>query len=124
MDQRKRRRYRRGRNPVLLRTEPKYPPSLTLTRKGKDQQHRDANRMADHFVSVEALQPRHVKAWTDKLVTDGASAATMERIMNGCRNLGHEKQTLTYGLYSTRSSQKDKLKAISKVTYAESLDKP
>lgn len=37
--------------------------------------------------------------------------------------LGHEKQTLSYGLYSSGSSMKQKLDAISKVTYPGSLDK-
>ena len=38
--------------------------------------------------------------------------------------LGHEKKTLSYGLYSAGSSMKDKLKAVSKVTYLAPLDKP
>lgn len=64
-----------------------WKASLTLTQKTIDQQHRDVMKMADHFGSVEALQPQKVKAWTDKLITDGASAVTLERMMNGCRSL-------------------------------------
>jgi len=38
--------------------------------------------------------------------------------------VGHDKQTLTYGLYSAGSSHKDKLKAISKVVYPAPLAQP
>ena len=61
--------------------------SLRLAQKTIDQQHRDVVKMADHFGSIEALQPQKVKAWTDKLIAEGASAVTLERLMNGCRSL-------------------------------------
>lgn len=61
--------------------------SLRLAQKTIDQQHRDVKRMADHFVSIEALQPQKVKAWTDKLINEGVTATSLERIMNGCRSL-------------------------------------
>jgi integrase len=38
--------------------------------------------------------------------------------------LGHEKKTLSYGLYSSGSSMAQKLEAISKVTYPGALGKP
>ncbi|MBA3596213.1 MAG: tyrosine-type recombinase/integrase [Methylibium sp.] len=38
--------------------------------------------------------------------------------------LGHEKATMSYGLYSAGSSMAQKLRAISKVTYPSQLDKP
>ena len=38
--------------------------------------------------------------------------------------LGHEKQTLSYGLYSSGSSTKQKLDALSKVGYPGALGKP
>jgi integrase len=38
--------------------------------------------------------------------------------------LGHEKKTMSYGLYSSGSSMKDKLKAVSKMAYPAPLDKP
>jgi site-specific recombinase XerD len=58
-----------------------------LKPKTVDQRHRDVSKMAAHFGSVEKLKPQAVKAWTDKLVKDGASAVTMERMMEGCRSL-------------------------------------
>jgi integrase len=61
--------------------------SLTLAQKTIDQQHRDVMRMADHFKSLDALQPQKVKAWTDTLIAEGATAATLERMTNGCRSL-------------------------------------
>jgi integrase len=61
--------------------------SLTLTAKTIDQQHRDVKRMAAHFINLEALEPQKVKAWTDKLITDGSTATSLERMMNGCRSL-------------------------------------
>ena len=38
--------------------------------------------------------------------------------------LGHEKQTLSYGLYSSGSSLKQKLEVVSKVAYPGSLSAP
>lgn len=38
--------------------------------------------------------------------------------------LGHEKKTLSYGLYSAGSSMKDKQRAISKLACPATLDKP
>ena len=60
--------------------------SLRLTQKTIDQQHRDVTRMAEHFFSVEAIKPKMVKAWTDDLMKAGATAATLERIGNGCHS--------------------------------------
>ncbi len=60
--------------------------SLKLAQKTIDQRHRDVSGMADHFVNLEALQPKRVKVWTDKLIAEGATAATLERLMNGCRS--------------------------------------
>lgn len=64
-----------------------WKASLTLAPKTIDQQHRDVLKLAGHFVNLEALEPRRVKAWTDKLIAAGATAATLERLMNGCRSL-------------------------------------
>ena len=63
-----------------------WKASWRLSQKTIDQQSRDVTRMADHFVSLEELQPRAVKAWTDKLIKAGATAATVERIGNGCHS--------------------------------------
>ena len=38
--------------------------------------------------------------------------------------LGHEKKTLSYGLYSSGTSMKQKLEALSKVAYGGSLGAP
>lgn len=64
-----------------------WKASLRLNQKTIDQQHRDVLKMAGHFVSLEAIKPQRVKAWTDKLIAEGASAVTLERMMNGCRSL-------------------------------------
>lgn len=64
-----------------------WKSSLRLAQKTIDQQHRDVCRMADHFMSVEALQPQKVKAWTDRLIAEGTTATSLERIVNGCRSL-------------------------------------
>jgi integrase len=64
-----------------------WKASLRLTQKTIDQQHRDVQRMADHFINLEALEPQRVKAWTDKLIFEGATATSLERMMNGCRSL-------------------------------------
>ena len=61
--------------------------SLRLAQKTIDQQHRDVVKMADHFRILEGLQAQRVKAWTDKLITEGATASTLTRLMNGCRSL-------------------------------------
>jgi integrase len=61
--------------------------TLQYAQKTIDQQYRDMQRMADHFVYLEVLQPQRIKAWTDKLMAEGATAATFERLGNGCRSL-------------------------------------
>ena len=64
-----------------------WKASLRLSQKTIDQQARDVSRMADHFINLEALQPQQVKAWTDKLIDEGSTATSLERIMNGCRSM-------------------------------------
>ena len=54
-------------------------------KKTVDQAYRDVSRIADHFVSLEALEPKAVKAWTDKLLADGMTYSSFSRIGNGCR---------------------------------------
>ena len=61
--------------------------SLRIVQKTIDQQYRDMKRLADHFVYLEALQPQRIKAWTDKLLAEGTTASTFERLGNGCRSL-------------------------------------
>lgn len=63
-----------------------WKDSLRVSQKTIDQRHRDVRKMADHFVSLEALQPHAVKAWTDKLMQDGAVQTTMARMGEGCRS--------------------------------------
>lgn len=58
-----------------------------LKSKTVDQRYRDVSKMAAEFISVEKLEPKAVKVWTDKLLEGGASAVTMERTMEGCRSL-------------------------------------
>lgn len=64
-----------------------WKSSLRLAPKTIDQQYRDVKRMAVHFVSVQALQPQKVKAWTDKLIIEGTTSSSLDRIVNGCRSL-------------------------------------
>lgn len=61
--------------------------SLRVVQKTIDQQYRDMKRLADHFVYLEALQPQKIKAWTDKLLAEGTTASSFERLGNGCRSL-------------------------------------
>ena len=63
-----------------------WKASLRMAQKTIDQQHRDVARMAEHFVSLEALTPQKIKAWTDKLMGQGVTASSFERIGNGCRS--------------------------------------
>lgn len=64
-----------------------WKASLKLAPKTVDQRHRDVSRMADHFMNLEALEPKRIKAWTDGLMKEGASAVTMARMGEGCRSL-------------------------------------
>ena len=61
--------------------------SLRLAQKTIDQQHRDVQRMAAHFVTLEALEPQKVKVWTDKLIAGGTTATSLTRMVNGCHSL-------------------------------------
>ena len=60
--------------------------SLRVAQKTIDQQHRDMVRMAEYFVSLESLKPQKVKAWTDKLLKEKTTAASIARIGGGCRS--------------------------------------
>lgn len=61
--------------------------SLRLEQKTIDQRHRDVLKMADHFVTLEALQPQAIKAWSDKLIAEGSTATSLGRMGEGCRSL-------------------------------------
>jgi len=60
--------------------------SLRTAQKSIDQQHRDMVKMAEHFKHLEELTPQKIKAWTDKLMGEGVTASSFERIGNGCRS--------------------------------------
>lgn len=73
--------------------------SLRLAQKTIDQQHRDVVKMADHFVSLEALTPQRIKAWTDGLMGQGVTASSFDRIGNGCRSFwAHLQQSGAKGM--------------------------
>ncbi len=63
-----------------------WKDSLRLAQKTIDQQHRDVNRMADHFKYLTQLTPQNVKAWTDKLISEGMTSSSLERVGNGCKS--------------------------------------
>ena len=63
-----------------------WKDSLKLAPKTIDQRNRDVSTMAAHFVSLEALQPRDVKTWTDKLIEGGMTASGFARLGDGCRS--------------------------------------
>lgn len=64
-----------------------WKASLRLAQKSIDQHHRDVVKMADHFISLEAIKPQSVKAWTDKLILEGMTSGSLVRIVGGCRSL-------------------------------------
>lgn len=64
-----------------------WKKSLRVSQKTIDQQGRDVTRMAEHFLTLETIKPQKVKAWTDKLITQGTTATSLERIGNGCHSL-------------------------------------
>lgn len=55
--------------------------------KSIDQKFRDLKRLADYFVSLEALQPKRIKTWTDSLLSDGVTYSSFVRLAGGCRSL-------------------------------------
>lgn len=55
--------------------------------KSLDQKYRDMKRLAGHFVSLEALQPKKIKLWTDSLLSEGVTSSSFVRIGGGCRSL-------------------------------------
>ena len=61
--------------------------SLRTAQKTIDQQHRDMVKMADHFITLEALTPPKIKAWTDQMMKEGVTASSLTRIGNGCRSV-------------------------------------
>ena len=75
-----------------------WKDSLRLAQKTIDQQHRDVTRMADHLKYLPQLTPQNVKAWTDKLISEGMTSSSLERIGNGCKS---------FWLYLQQSGAKD-----------------
>lgn len=63
-----------------------WKDSLRLAQKTIDQQHRDVKRMSEHFKHLVQLSPQSVKVWTDKLIAEGTTSSSLERIGNGCRS--------------------------------------
>lgn len=63
-----------------------WKDSLRLAQKTIDQMHRDVKKMADHFISLGAIQPQPFKKWADGLVKEGATAATMTRLSKSCNS--------------------------------------
>lgn len=57
-----------------------------LAQKTIDQANRDVTRMADHFLYLDALTPQKVLAWTEKMLGEGVTASSLERIGSGCRS--------------------------------------
>jgi integrase len=64
-----------------------WKASLELAPQTANQQHRDVLKMADHFTSLEAINPQAVKAWADKLIAEGVPATGIARIRTGARSL-------------------------------------
>jgi integrase len=52
-----------------------------------DQKHRDLERMAKHFYSLEGLQPQKIKIWTDKMMNEGMTYSSFARIGGACHSL-------------------------------------
>jgi hypothetical protein len=67
-----------------------------------------------------ALRPYLPRAAPVKMCEPGAP----DRRACAPIDLGHEKKTLGYGLYSSGSSMKQKLEAVSKVAYPGALGAP
>lgn len=73
-----------------------WKDSLRTAPKTIDQAHRDMKRMSEHFQYLDALTPQRVKVWTDKLLTEKATASTLERIGKACRGFwGYLQQSNT-----------------------------
>lgn len=78
-----------GQAPVRVPLAPlvlQWKASLRSAQKTIDQAYRDMTRMADHFAFLDKLTPQRVKEWTDKLLADGVTASSFERIGQGCRS--------------------------------------
>ena len=57
-----------------------------------DQKHRDLERMAMHFYTLEGLQPQKIKIWTDKLMKEGVTYSSFVRIGGACHSLWEHLQ--------------------------------
>jgi integrase len=57
-----------------------------------DQKHRDLERLAKHFYTLEALQPQKIKIWTDILMKEGMTYSSFARIGGACHSLWEHLQ--------------------------------
>lgn len=60
---------------------------LGLAQKTMDQMGRDVQKLVAHFKGIESITPRAVNGWVDKLIADGHTNSSIERILNACRSL-------------------------------------
>jgi hypothetical protein len=76
-----------------------------------------------HLKTALAYEDSHVFHTTrGTLITMMQRAGVVEGMATDV--VGHDKKTITYGLYATGSEQEQKLKAISTVAYPAPLDRP
>jgi integrase len=59
---------------------------LALAPKTMDQMGRDVAKLVEHFTTLQRLTPKGVKAWTDVLVAEGATHASLKRILGSGRS--------------------------------------
>jgi integrase len=60
---------------------------LHLAPKTMDQMGRDVEKLVSHFVTLEKITPKGVKAWVDLLAMKDHTHSSLERILKACRNL-------------------------------------
>jgi integrase len=64
-----------------------WKAQIGLAPKTTDQMCRDVDKLVTHFVSLEKISPKAVKAWVDLLATQEHTHSSLERILKACRNL-------------------------------------
>lgn len=76
-----------GRATLLRPLYEEWKAQIGLAPKTTDQMCRDVDKLVTHFISLEKISPKAVKAWIDLLATQEHTHSSLERILKACRNL-------------------------------------
>jgi integrase len=76
-----------GRATLLRPLFEEWKGQIGLAPKTMDQMCRDVEKLVAHFIGLEKITPKAVKAWVDLLASQEHTHSSLERILKSCRSL-------------------------------------